>query len=63
MAYLREIGNKCEQGACNRRIEVAVFNDRNAPVGRFCRRHGEAKVREMNRERDRDHGVPTGKAD
>ena len=53
-AYLLEIPKP--RWWCNARALVQVFNTYNSSAGYFCRKHGAAKVRELNRSLDERAG-------
>jgi Rieske Fe-S protein len=49
-AYLVDLAaRQCQHFGCQRRATVEVRNARNAPVGWFCRRHGQAEVDDLNK--------------
>lgn len=58
MAYLKEIKQRC--GTCSATATVQLHNSRNAPLGFYCKRHGEQAHRELQQreeaswERDRE---------
>ena len=47
MAYFSETGIR-HCAVCNRAATGTVFNRLNAPVGEFCKRHGEQRAREIS---------------
>lgn len=48
MAYLIEISNECAHPYCPKPATVRVFNSQNARMADYCKRHGEARVKELN---------------
>lgn len=48
MAYLIETSRAC--AVCDRPTTVRVFNNQNARMGDYCRRHGEQRVKELTRQ-------------
>lgn len=52
--HLRNIAKHCERAGCGLRADWELFNFRNASFGYYCKRHGEALVRERNKE-DAEH--------
>jgi hypothetical protein len=46
-AHLRPLQVFCEVGGCKSRAVVEAFNTYNAASGKFCRRHGEQRVKEL----------------
>lgn len=41
MAYLRQIEVKCALPGCDKKATVELINRHNAPMGHFCKKHGE----------------------
>jgi len=58
VAYLVSIAYRCEKAGCSARASVQVFNAANAPSGRYCRRHGDAAVRDL-KQREVEHWLKT----
>ena len=46
-AHLRDIAYRCDQAGCVLRARVEAVNTFNAPVGRYCSRHGERKLADL----------------
>jgi hypothetical protein len=46
--YFRLERYTCGAPGCRKPAEGTVFNGQNAPCGKFCERHGEAAVAELN---------------
>lgn len=47
MAHLRELRKPCTENECYALAEVELFSTRNATHGKYCRRHGEEKLRRL----------------
>lgn len=47
MAYLIEIASPC--AVCDKPATVRVFNNQNARMADYCKRHGEARAKELSR--------------
>lgn len=49
MAYMRDLPKwpECDHYGCTKKAAVQVVNARNAPVGHYCRKHGEKKRDEV----------------
>ncbi len=50
MAYCRDLDEQCSQEGCVQRATVEVRNNRNEPVRRCCRRHGDALAARLTAE-------------
>jgi hypothetical protein len=48
-AYMFEIKVTCDESGCDRRAVVQVNNRYNESRGRFCRRHGNLRLWELQR--------------
>lgn len=48
MAYSLDITLSCALSICRSAAKVEVFNRWNERMGRFCRKHGAERVRELN---------------
>ena len=45
MAYhLRSIEHGCEYPACTKLASVQVYNTYNAPMGKYCKKHGSQEL-------------------
>ncbi len=49
MAYLRDLKNPCSERGCSSNATVELVNMHNATMGQYCRRHGSARLRELNK--------------
>lgn len=47
MAYKRPLTLTCQYGSCTALAKWEVFNCRNAPCGKFCTRHANAKKQQL----------------
>ena len=45
--HLRDIDFRCSR--CGARATVELYNERNAPLGKFCRRHGNEALKAEKR--------------
>ena len=65
MAYLHNLDIRCAWApGCRQRAAVELFNRYNAPLGRYCRRHGQQRYLEQQaREKAVDGGPPQGPLD
>jgi hypothetical protein len=52
MAYLVNIAHVCGKDGCSARATVQLYNLSNAPAGCYCKRHGDAALREMKQRED-----------
>jgi hypothetical protein len=50
MAYLREINSICEAHGCIKGAFVELFSHDNYSIGKYCRRHGNEKLKSLNKE-------------
>lgn len=48
-AHLRSIEHKCEHYGCTSIAKVQLYNTWNAPMGRYCKKHGEKALKEHKR--------------
>jgi hypothetical protein len=52
MAYLKEMGFRCDAAGCPKRAVVELCNRRNASLGHYCRSHGNGRLKEQQRLED-----------
>jgi hypothetical protein len=45
MAYIKELDRQCSVMFCGKRAVVAIYNNRNACIGEYCRKCGKAALR------------------
>jgi len=45
VAFLRSLERVCQSGVCRSRATVELLNLCNAPMGHYCQRHGNEKLR------------------
>lgn len=57
-AYYVELLRCCDWQGCLKPGTCEVRNTRNAEMGRFCRKHAEAKVAELNASEAEPQGQP-----
>lgn len=58
MAYIREISEFCRRCPKQTIATFEVFNRTNASCGRYCKKHAEAKLRELQQtERESDKAL------
>jgi len=56
MAHLNELPrHRCRAVGCDRFATCELINDRSAPVGYYCRRHGERELAAFEHQRDERH--------
>ncbi len=48
MAYKVELDTECQAEGCVVRAMIEVFGQGNSYYGKFCRKHGNAKVKYLN---------------
>lgn len=46
-AHLRELSLQCNHQYCHSRAVVEVYNTFNEPFGKFCRKHGNERVKDL----------------
>jgi len=49
VAHLRDIITTCEYYGCRSRATVQLYTKRNDPLGRYCKKHGQLKLKEKAR--------------
>lgn len=54
MAYLRSLKFECDSYGCSKSAVVELVNWRNAPCGKFCRKHGE---QQKKRQEEMEQGM------
>lgn len=56
MAYLQLKLLSCSYGGCRKEGRYAVFSNRNALMGEYCKSHAEAAVARLKKEEERNYG-------
>ena len=58
MAYTVKLDVECADRRCTKRATVEVRNWRNAPIGKFCEKHGGEVSAEITRSEQRQTVAP-----
>lgn len=53
-AYLKTLWLVCSQEGCPKAATVELFSGRNASYGKFCKPHGEARLKALQRAENMD---------
>lgn len=49
MAYMVELNSRCEAYGCHSPAKYQVYNNRNSPMGRYCRPHAKRRVDDLQK--------------